>query len=204
MGQSTAEVRHDIERTRDQMSGTIDAIADRTSPRRVVGRQRRRVSERVHHLRVSVMGSAEDAYDTTQQRARDLADNAEERLHAMAEDVRDAPDALKRQTQGSPLAAGLIAFGAGALAAAVFPSTRVERQAASRLESRAEPAVAQLKEAGHEVAQEMKESAREAVESVKSKAGESARELSEDVKSATEQVQADVKSTTSRPRNPSP
>ena len=37
MGQSTTDLRRDIEQTRDHMGSTIDAIADRTSPSQIVG-----------------------------------------------------------------------------------------------------------------------------------------------------------------------
>jgi hypothetical protein len=170
-------VRDDIERTREQMSETVDAIAERTAPRRIVRRQRRRMSEGVRHLRDTVMGTAEDAYDTAQTRVHDAVD-----------EVRHAPEALKSQTQGSPLAAGLIAFGAGALVAAVIPSTRTERQAAQRLQSEAQPAVEQLKQAGHEIADEVKGSAQQAVEEVKSTARDSAQQVTDEAKTAAQQV----------------
>ena len=64
MGQSTTEVRRDIERTRDDMSDTIDAIADRTSPRRIVGRRRERMAEGWRSVRHRVMGKAEGARET--------------------------------------------------------------------------------------------------------------------------------------------
>jgi hypothetical protein len=170
------------------MSGTIDAIADRASPARMVRRQRRRIGDRVRHLREVVMGSAEEAYDSATDKAQGLASGAREGMQSAAEGVRQAPDALKRQTQGSPIAVGLIAFGAGALAAAVIPSSRVERQTASRLREEAEPAVQQLKQAGQEVAAEVKESATDAVEQLQSSAGESGQQLADRARTAAEDV----------------
>ena len=44
MGKSASEVRAEIEDTRQEMSETIDAIADRTSPRRIIDRRRQAMS----------------------------------------------------------------------------------------------------------------------------------------------------------------
>jgi hypothetical protein len=181
VGESTAEVRHDIEATREQMSGTIDAIADRTSPRRIVSRRGRRMSERMHSIRESVMGSPEDA--SGQSAARGAARSVQQGAGAVVDEVRHAPEQLRRQTQGNPLAAGLIAFGGGMLAAAVIPSSRTERQVASRLQEEAQPAIDQLKQAGQQVADEVKTSAQHAAQDVKESASESAQRVVDEARS---------------------
>ena len=48
MGQSTEELKRDIEQTRADMSGTLDAIEDRVSPSRMIQRRKNRVAESVH------------------------------------------------------------------------------------------------------------------------------------------------------------
>jgi gas vesicle protein len=186
------------------MSGTIDAIAERTSPSRIVGRQRRRMSDRVHHVREVVMGTADEAYGTTQDRARGMVDAVQERagsiadtagagMHKAADEIRQIPEAARYRTQGSPLAAGLIAFGAGALAAAVVPSSRTERQAASRIQAGAEPMVQELMEVGQQVVESVKGNAQQAVHEVKDSATDAARQVADETKGAAKQVEVDAK-----------
>ena len=50
MGQSTEELKRDIEHTRADMSGTLDAIEDRVSPSRMIQRRKNRVAESVHRV----------------------------------------------------------------------------------------------------------------------------------------------------------
>ena len=61
MGKSASEVRSEIEGNRQDMSETIDAIADRTSPGRIIQRRRQRVSDGWRSVRERVMGSAQNA-----------------------------------------------------------------------------------------------------------------------------------------------
>ena len=44
MGQGPEELRHDIERRRDDLGETIDAIGDRVSPGRIIERRRNRIA----------------------------------------------------------------------------------------------------------------------------------------------------------------
>ena len=74
---------------------------------------------------------------------------------------------MRAQTQGSPLAAGAIAFGVGFLIAAVFPPSQAEQQAAQSLLDKAEPLKDELVAAGQDVAGELKDSARAALDEVK-------------------------------------
>jgi uncharacterized protein YjbJ (UPF0337 family) len=177
MGESTAEVRRDIEERRAQLSGTIDAIAERTSPSRMAERQRQRVADRFRSLRETIMGTAEGAGGSVQETAG-----------AAAETARQAPDVIRNQTQGNPLAAGLIAFGSGLLAGSLLPSTRPERQAASRLLEQAEPALQQAQEAGREAAGEITSSARDAASRVTESASEAGQRVVEDAKDSARQV----------------
>jgi nucleotide-binding universal stress UspA family protein len=81
-------------------------------------------------------------------------------------------------TRGNPLAAGLIAFGAGWLVSSLLPASEREQQAAAQLKDLAAekgaPAVQQLGQAGQEAAQELRESAQQRVQSVKETAADAA------------------------------
>lgn len=203
MGQSTAQVRRDIEDTRDEMSGTIDAIADRTSPSRVMGRQRRRVADRFRSVRTQVMGSAEHSLGETQglvQNAREstgeMAGDLRDSAGHLVDNVRDVPDqarqTLRDQTQGNPLAVGVIAFGAGLLAAYLVPSSGPERRVARQVREQAEPVLAELTDAGREVADDLTAHAQQAADDIKQTATESARQVADDAKDKAQAVRDDA------------
>ena len=61
MGQSAEELRREIDQTRRDMSGTVDAIGDRVSPGRIIERRTNKVRQGVRNVRESVMGPASDA-----------------------------------------------------------------------------------------------------------------------------------------------
>ena len=119
MGESAEELRRDIEETRGGLTETLDAIGDRVSPGRVIERRKNRMVQSVQSLRDRVMGSAADARDG-------MADSTS----TAVDTVKGAPDVVRQQTQGSPVAAGAIAFGVGFLVAALLPPSEPEQRAA--------------------------------------------------------------------------
>src|SRR5688572_25315426 len=108
MGKSASEVRTEIEGTRQDMSETIDAIADRTSPGRIIQRRRQRMGDGWRSVRERVMGRAEDTHGSASGTAHDLAGSARETGASAVEGARQAPEKVLEQTQGNPIAAGLI------------------------------------------------------------------------------------------------
>ncbi len=84
--------------------------------------------------------------------------------------IQDAPQAARRQTQGNPLAAGLIAFGAGWLVSSLLPASRQEQQLAEQARNKAselgQPLAEAAKQAATEVKDNLQEPARQAVDSV--------------------------------------
>ena len=101
----------------------------------------------------------------------------------------DAPGAVARKAQGSPIAAGLIAFGAGMLLSSLIPASEKEREAADALKTAAEPLTTELTEAAKDMAQGLKEPAQEAMENVKATATDAA----EHVKTEGQYAAADVR-----------
>jgi ElaB/YqjD/DUF883 family membrane-anchored ribosome-binding protein len=187
MGQSTEELKRDIEHTRADMSGTIDAIEDRVSPSRMIQRRKNRVSESVHTLRERVMGAASDMEHGVAAAASDVTGT-----------IKDAPQAVAKGTEGAPMVAGAIALGLGFLVAVAFPTSRTEREAGTKVADKLEPAKQELMNSAKEVAENLKEPAKQAAQEVKDAASESAtavtstaREAVEDTKQqATESVAA--------------
>jgi len=152
----TEELRMDIVEERRELAQSIEAIGDRVSPGRMVERRTNRVKDRLSSIRDTVMGAAPS--------------------------MPSMPD-VQGTTRGNPLAAGLVAFGVGALAAAIFPATRKEAEVAQAAREAVEP---MAQEVGKEMAAGMQEHAKEAAEQVKAVATDGAEQVKQAATTATE------------------
>jgi ElaB/YqjD/DUF883 family membrane-anchored ribosome-binding protein len=161
MGQSAEDLKREIHETRSDLGETLDAIGDRVSPGRMVERRKNRVVNGLHSVRDRVMGTASGAGTAIGETAGEAVDT-----------LKGAPQAIRSQAQGSPMAAGAVAFGFGILLASIFPATETEKQAADQLMDKAQPLKDELKQTGQEMAEHLKEPAREAVEEVRQVAAE--------------------------------
>lgn len=108
------------------------------------------------------------------ERVGDMAHTAQDmatRVQGAVQDtMHEAPQMMRRRTEGNPMAAGLIAFGVGMLFGGLIPGTEMERQAVQRVEPALEPVKEQVAQIGSAVGQEAKESAGEAMHAVQEKA----------------------------------
>jgi hypothetical protein len=193
MGKSASEVRADIEDTRRDMSVTIDAIADRTVPSRVIGRRRQAMSNGIRSVRERVMGRAEDVYGTAGDHVHGAAGSARDQASSLADQARQAPDKLASQTQGNPIAAGLIAFGGGLLLASILPPTEAEQRVAGQLREQTQPLQDELKQAGQQVAEGLKSTAQEGAEQVRQRASEAAGTVQEDVRGSAQELKDEAR-----------
>lgn len=179
MGTTPDEIRSDIERTRAELTHDVDRLTDRTSPKRIAHRQTDKARRGLGRVRDRVMGTVEDAKDTVSGTADNAGGTAREQAHKAAEGIREAPQAIRSQTQGSPLAAGLIAFGAGLLTAGLLPATEVERRAGRQLRDNEQ--VDQLKQQASEavghIGEDIGESAQQAAQSVRETATDAAQQV---------------------------
>jgi hypothetical protein len=171
------QIRREIERTRLELSDNVNALGDKVNPGSIAKRQVGRVRGAATSVKDAVMGSAADATDKGQQVASTMGDA-----------VSDAPSAVARKAQGSPIAAGLIAFGAGLLVSSLLPASKVEQQAAERVKDTAQPLVEDLTDTAKEVAENLKEPAQQAVEEVKSTATDAAATVKDEATSAADDV----------------
>jgi hypothetical protein len=201
MDQRADELRQDIARRRRRISRNVDEVGNRVSPGRVMARGSYRVRQRAIDLRDEIMGNDEPDYpwqqresdsggtmSQTRQRAServsDIADEASERMQEAAEAVGEIPETVRRQTQGNPLAAGLIAFGGGLLISSVFGPTSVERRAARSAQPLVEEAMDEAREVGREMAEEMKDSAQDSAEEVRDEARDAGERIREETSEA--------------------
>jgi uncharacterized protein YjbJ (UPF0337 family) len=197
-------IRRQIEDTRRELSYDVDALNEKVNPARVVDRRVTAAKGRITSVKEKVMGSAQDttssaqgmasnAAGSVQSAASSAADTVQGAASSAADAVQQAPDAIVRQTQGNPLAAGLIAFGVGWLVSSLLPASEKEKQLAQQAESAVrehkdallEPA----KQAAQEMGEQLKPAAQEAMESVKSTAQDAASTVAEEGKSAAADVQ---------------
>ncbi|OKK21915.1 hypothetical protein AMK16_01280 [Streptomyces sp. CB00455] len=192
MGTTPDELRNDVEYRRAHLARNVDLLADRMTPRKVAQRKVDSLRHRAGGVKERVMGTAHDAAQGTSgslhQAADSIAGTAKEAGSSAQETLQQAPAQIKRQTQGSPLAAGLMAFGAGMLAAALLPTTEAEQQAGRHLREHSDELLEPVKQtalqAAQEVREELKEPVGEAVESVKGTAQEAVATTSEHAQNA--------------------
>src|SRR5687768_7303772 len=189
-------IRRQIEDTRRELSYDVDALNEKVNPARVMDRRVTAAKGRMTNLKEKVMGSAQNttyhaqgvasnaagsvqgaassAAGSVQSAASSAAGTVQDAASSAATAVQQAPDTIVRQTQGNPLAAGLIAFGVGWLVSSILPATQKEQQLAQQAETALrenkdmllEPA----KQAAQEMGEQLKPAAQEAMESVKSTA----------------------------------
>lgn len=158
-----AEVRSEIDDTRERLGQTVDAIGDKVLPGRIIERQKESAASGLRGLRERFMGTAE----TAGQGISDTAGSA-------VDQVKHAPEALAHRTEGSPLVVGAVAFGIGLLAAVAFKPTEPERHAVEKLADAAPDLRSKIDEAGQELTSSVKEHASEAAEELQSTVTESA------------------------------
>lgn len=197
------EIRARIERTHTALSSDVDALTEKVSPGRVVARRVDRVRHGLTSMKDTVMGTTANAASHTASAVGGTADSAGSAVAAATDRVSDAasgaadaisqaPRMARQQTRGNPLAAGLIAFGAGWLISSLLPSSRKEQQlveqATDRIGDQLQPAVDQVKQAASEVADNLRQPVSEAVDQVRSTAADAASTVADEGRSATRQV----------------
>ena len=116
----------------------------------------------------------------------------------MSDAASGAASSAQERVEGAPLAAGLVAFGAGVVLASLLPSTRAEAEIAHRaVETAKEQGAPLLDEAramGEEVASSVKQSATEAARQVKESAQESVHTVQDEGQSSADSVRRQASS----------
>ncbi|MBP2367755.1 DUF3618 domain-containing protein [Pseudonocardia parietis] len=193
-------IRRDIARIQRQLSGDVDALTEKVTPGRIVERRVDRARGRLAGWRDAVMGSdtadhvrhagrtahslADEGADRVEDVAGTVADRASDAASTVSGTARAAPRAARRQTRGNPLAAGLIAFGAGWLASSVLPASRREQELAGQAEEKA-------LEVGRPLARQAGEKAEELGGALRNPAEQAARAVQETAQQAASNVRAE-------------
>ena len=137
MSNNPDQIRADIEATRSTLGQDVDALADKVTPSKVVDRQMGKVKDAIGSARERVMGGTA----------------------ATGEGIADASQRAVSKAKGNPLAVGLIAFGAGWLAASLIPASEKEKAMAVGIKDAAEPLVEKVTDAAKEVGENLREPA---------------------------------------------
>ena len=214
------QIRRDIERTQAALSQDVDALAEKVTPGKIVERRVDRARDAATRLKEKVMGSdpygnqhgaggyvgdvrsaastatdrvsgtASSAASSVQDAASSAAGTVQDAASSAAGAVQEAPAAIRRQTRGNPLAAGIIAFGAGWLVSSLLPASRREQELADQAkqvaQEKVQPAAQQV---AAEVKENLREPAQQAVESVRSTAQDAKDTVTDEGRSAAQDVQ---------------
>lgn len=187
-------LRREIEETRANLSQNVNALGEAVQPSNIAKRQVNKVTGAATGLKDKVMGSAHDTASSVTDKASSAGGSVSGVASSATGTVTYAGETVKSQAQGNPLAAGMIALGAGWLLGSLLPATSRERQAAAAVKEQATPLVGQAqelaKEVAKETAEELKEPAMSAAESVKGTAQEAAQTVKAEGQSAAEDVRS--------------
>ena len=210
------QIRREIDQTQRELSADVDALTEKVSPPRIMERRVRRTRVAMTNVRDRIMGSTSDAYQTagsttsgTRQAVSDRAssarDTASDVASSAADTVRSAPETVRRRAQGNPLAAGLIAFGAGWLLSSLLPASEPEQQVATQVKDfateKGRPVARELGQAGQQAAGELRESAQQRAEAVKQTAADAASTVKDETQSAASDVKGQAQKSAGRVRD---
>ena len=165
MGQDPGEIRQDIERTREQMGDTVDALSYKAD---VKARAKDSISDRVDSVKSRVGLAGSKVSDAT----------------PSGEDVKQGARRAKGIAEENPLGLAIGAVAVGFIAGLAVPATRVEDE---RLGPMADQVKDQAKETGQEALERGKEVARQTAQSAKETAQQAGQEHAEELKESASQ-----------------
>jgi Protein of unknown function (DUF3618) len=205
------QIRAEIERTQATLGQDVDALTEKVTPKKIVGRRVDRARSTMGRWKENVMGAspvgrgdmtsaAQGAAGTVSHAAQSVSGTAATAASTVSDAastgtqaLQEAPEMLRQQARGNPLAAGLIAFGAGWLVSSLLPASRREQQLAGQAKDMAQqvaqPLAQTVGQAAGEVKENLRDPAQQAVESVSSTAAEAGQTVVEEGKAAAGQVQ---------------
>jgi cell division septum initiation protein DivIVA len=191
MSNDPDQIRSNIEHTQQNLTADFDALTEKVSPPRIMERRVERTRSAMTTMKDRIMGGTADRTSNVGGTVSSTASSAKDTLASTASSAADVanatPDMARRRVQGNPLAAGLIAFGAGWLLSSLLPATEPEQQVASQVKDLAmekgRPLAQELSQAGQEAAQELRESAQQRAQSIQETAVGAASTISEEAQS---------------------
>ena len=194
MGEESEALKTDIEHRRQSMTDTIDAIEDKVVPSRIIERRRAAVAGWGSRVKDRVMGPVHSAGD----QASSVSGKLGEGLSNATDAVGNAPEQMQRATAGSPLIAGAVAFGVGALVAVLLPETEPEQRAVAAVQPQLAAATEAVRDVGQQTMETAKSSAQDATQELKDSATGHAQDMAEQAKEATQEVKGTAQQSSER------
>ncbi|MBA2952405.1 DUF3618 domain-containing protein [Nocardioides sp. MAH-18] len=186
MGQGTEELSTEIAQTRNSLASDLDALHDRISPSAIVERRKSAAKGRMRQVRQRVMGTVHDARNTTASG-----------VSSMGESAHGAVGTAQEKYEGAPLAAGLVAFGAGMVLASLIPASEREAVAGAKVvdavKEQGQPLLEEAKGQAQQVAQQVGDAATNAAQQVKDAAASGAEHVRSEGRSAAESVRDEAR-----------
>lgn len=196
MGTTETELRQEIAQQRARMGETLDQIGERISPERIVERRKNAMRAKWSNAKVAVMGSPdydESGAHSLRSRAGEAGSTVTDSARSAAERAQQAPEEFSQKVEGNPIAAGLIAFGAGLLAATLFPPSQTEKDITRQVQPAFDGAKEHAREVAQDVASEARDKGREAFEDVKASGSEATQQVKERVSQSKEETERSVR-----------
>ena len=179
------ELRTEIEQTRANLSQNVNALGEAVTPGAIARRQVDKVKGAGVGVKEKIMGSADDARSS-------MSGSVGGSASSLGDSAGNMQQAAVRKAQGNPLAAGLIALGAGWLVGSLLPASDKERQAAATVKEKAQPVVSEAQSVAKDAAQNLQQPAQDAVESVRTTAQDAAETVKAEGQTAGQDVKASV------------
>ncbi|MET7960749.1 DUF3618 domain-containing protein [Micromonospora zamorensis] len=207
MSSDPDRIRREIETTRTELSNDVDALTDKVNPRRIAGDRAGQARGAFTRAKEKVMGSSSHMGQEASQRmshmagsvrdeTRSLGHQSREAMGSVRDEARSLGHQSREQAQGNPVAAGLVAFGVGLLAASLIPPSGRERQLAGRARTMVSEHSDELREqasqVGHQMQDNLREPAQQAAQSVRSSAQQGVSAVRDQGRSAAGQVQGET------------
>ncbi len=208
-------IRHNIETTRAELSSDVDALAYKADPRRIAGAPVARARSRFSRIVDDVMGTARHAGRSTRRQGAEMgqrmsgmaqhgagvassaAHQASGAMSSAGHQAQALGHTTRERAEGNPLAAGLIAFGAGLLAASLLPSSRTEHDLAERAKQRVMEHSDEIKQQAsgmmHQVQDNLREPAQQAAEAMRSTAAGGATAVADTGRDGAEHVRDEAR-----------
>jgi ElaB/YqjD/DUF883 family membrane-anchored ribosome-binding protein len=195
MGTSAEErmtqMEQEIESTRARLARDTDELGDKLSPQQIVQRRKTAAKSRVATMRDRVMGAGNSA-------AESVAGTTSDVTGATGDRMQGAGDRVEHATTGNPWAAGLVAFGAGMVIAAMFPASEKEKRVGQVVvetgQERMQPVLDEAASVGHDVVDTLKDKTSEAASDVTSSAQDAAATVKDEARSSAQDVQDQARS----------
>ena len=191
------QLEKDLGQTRQSLSKDVNRLNDRVSPGRFVGTRSERIKNSASSIKDKLMGSAGSAANAAGDKLGSAVGSVREQTDSAGGSLSgaDAAQALREKTQGSPMGAGVVAFGVGWLLSALIPVSDAEQHAAKKIEDNASAVVDPLTQSAKQVAGNLQQPLQDSAAALKDTATDAANTTAEHARSATDDVKSHAQHT---------